>query len=86
LPDTAAVPTVVPPLVQLDGAVVCGPNTVNVIVPVAPLVAPDRTELIEVAEIALPVFALAGPAAVVAVVFLPVAVFVKPVGAVHELP
>jgi hypothetical protein len=52
LPETVAVPTAVPPLVQLVGAVGCGPKTVNVIVPVAPLVAPESAELIEDAVIA----------------------------------
>jgi hypothetical protein len=32
-PDTVAVPTVVPPVEQSDGAPDCGPNTLNVIVP-----------------------------------------------------
>jgi hypothetical protein len=70
LPDTAAVPTVVPPLVQLDGAVACGPNTVNVIVPVAPLVAPDKTELIALAAIAVPATPVAGAATVLVDAFL----------------
>jgi hypothetical protein len=46
LPLTAAVPTVVPPLEHVAGAVACGPNTVNVIVPPAELVAPDTAALI----------------------------------------
>lgn len=33
-PDTVADPTVVPPVVQVLGGDVCGPNTVNVAVPV----------------------------------------------------
>jgi hypothetical protein len=70
LPDTVAVPTVVPPLVHVLGAVVCGPNTVNVTVPVAPLVAPESTELIEVVAIAVPEVSVAGAAAVVIVRFL----------------
>jgi hypothetical protein len=86
LPETVTVPAVVPPLVQVVGAVACGPNTVKVIVPVAPLVAPDRVELIELAAMTLPVVALAGPAAVVLVMFLTVAVLVNPVVAVQELP
>ncbi len=59
-----AVPTVVPPLVQVEGAVAWGPKTVNVIVPVAPAVAPDSVEPIEPAAIAEPAFPLAGAAAV----------------------
>jgi hypothetical protein len=70
LPDTVAVPTVVPPLVHEEGAVVWGPNTLNVIVPVAPLVAPDSVELIELAVIALVDMPVAGPDANVAVVFI----------------
>jgi hypothetical protein len=54
LPLTVAVPTVVPPVVQFVGALVCGPNTVKVTVPPAELVAPDSVEEIEPAAIALP--------------------------------
>jgi hypothetical protein len=60
-------PTCVPPVVQLVGAAACGPNTVKVIVPPAPLAAPDRVELIELAEIGEPATSLAGADAVVAV-------------------
>ena len=70
LPETVAVPTVVPPLVQVVGALACGPKTVNVIVPVAPLAAPDRTEEIEVVAIAVPESPAAGAVAVVVVAFL----------------
>jgi hypothetical protein len=69
LPLAAAVPTVVPPLVQVLGALACGPNTLKVIVPVG-LVPPDRAALIEPAAIAAPTVAVAGAAAVVVVVFL----------------
>ena len=69
-PDTVAVPTVVPPLVQLVGAVDCGPKTVKVTVPVAPAVAPERAPPIELAEIAVPTFPLAGPEAVSVGAFL----------------
>jgi hypothetical protein len=69
-PETVVVPTAVPPLVQLVGAAACGPNTVKVIVPVAPLVAPDRFELIELETMAVPAAPPAGAAAVVAVAFL----------------
>jgi hypothetical protein len=65
-----AVPTVVPPLVQVVGAAACGPKTVKVIVPVAPAVAPDTVELIEPAEIAAAVVSLAGPDALAFVAFL----------------
>jgi hypothetical protein len=67
LPDTVAVPTVVPPLVHVDGAVAWGPNTLNVTVPVAPAVAPDNVELTDEAAIAVPVVSVAGPLAVVVV-------------------
>ena len=70
MPDTVAVPTVVPPLVHEEGAVVCGPNTVNVIVPVAPLVAPDSVDPIEPVAIAVPDVSVAGPDARIVVVFL----------------
>jgi hypothetical protein len=41
LPVTVTgLPTVVPPLVQVVGGEACGPNTVNVTVPPAPLPAP----------------------------------------------
>jgi hypothetical protein len=70
LPETVAVPTVVPPLVHVAGAVAWGPNTVNVTVPVAPAVAPESAELTEPVEIAVPTFPLAGPDAVRAVLFL----------------
>ena len=62
-------PTAVPPLVQLVGAVDCGPNTVNVIVPVAPLVAPESAELIEDAVIAEPSVPVEEALTVVVVVF-----------------
>jgi hypothetical protein len=61
---TDIVPTVVPPLVQLLGGVGCGPKTVKVIVPLAPPVAPVRTELIAPGPIDVPAVPLAGPIAV----------------------
>jgi hypothetical protein len=64
-----AVPTVVPPLVQVDGAEPCGPNTVNVIVPLAPPVAPVSAEPIDPAPIAVPVTPVAGADTVLAVTF-----------------
>ena len=70
LPETVAVPTVVPPLVQVLGALAWGPKTVNVTVPLALPVAPDRVELIEPAAIAVLVVSEAGPEAVVVVAFL----------------
>jgi len=54
-PDTVAVPTVVPPDVQVLGAEDCGPKTMKVIVPEA--LEPDEpanTELIELAAMAVP--------------------------------
>jgi hypothetical protein len=48
---TVAVPTVVPPL-QTVGAEDCGPNTLNVTVPVGPD-PPDSIELIDPAAIAV---------------------------------
>ena len=70
LPETVAVPTVVPPLVQVLGAVAWGPKTLKVTVPVAPAVALDRVELIEPAAIAVPELSVAGPAAVAVTPFL----------------
>jgi hypothetical protein len=67
LPATVAVPTVVPPLVHVDGAVVWGPNTLKVTVPVAPAVAPDKVELTDDAATAVPAVPVAGPLAVVVV-------------------
>ena len=58
-PDTEAVPTVVPPVVQSVGAEDCGPNASNVIVPVG-LAPPDNVEPIESAPIAVFVVPLAG--------------------------
>ena len=62
-PDTVAVPTVVPPVVQLVGAEDSGPKTVTVIVPVG-LEPPARTLDIELAPIEVPMFPVAGPVAV----------------------
>jgi hypothetical protein len=69
LPLTVAVPTVVPPEVQVVGAVDWGPKTVKVMVPVAlePEVAPSTPE-IEVVAMAVPAAPLAAPDAVRVVV------------------
>jgi hypothetical protein len=83
LPDTAAVPTVVPPLVQVDGALAWGPNTLNVIVPVAPI-PPDNAELMELAAIAVLVASVAGPLADVEVEDWTLTVLVNAVVAVQE--
>ena len=65
MPLTVAVPTVVPPEVQLVGAVDWGPKTVTVTVPVAlePEVAASVPEM-EVLAMAVPAASLAGPDAV----------------------
>jgi hypothetical protein len=73
---------VVPPLVQVLGAVVCGPNTLNVIVPVAPLAAPVSVALIAVVAIAVPVAFVDGADTVVVV---SVTEFVKAVVAVQDV-
>jgi hypothetical protein len=78
LPDTATVPTVVPPLVHVVGAVAWGPNTVNVTVPVAPAVAPVSVALREPDPIALPVASVEGAAVVSAVTALATDVEVIP--------
>jgi hypothetical protein len=65
LPDTVAVPTAVPPVVQLVGAEDRGPKTLMVIVPEA--LEPDeleRTEPIELALMAVPMVPVEGPVAV----------------------
>ena len=65
LPDTVAVPTVVPAEEQLVGAEDCGPKILTVIMPVAfDPEEPDRTELIEVEAIGVPVLSVPGPDAV----------------------
>jgi hypothetical protein len=64
-PLTVALPTVVPPVVQVVGAVDCGPNTMKVIVPPAPLVVPASVELTEPAAIAVAATPLEGAAALV---------------------
>jgi hypothetical protein len=72
------VPTVVPPLVQVVGALACGPKTVNVTVPPAPLVAPLSVALIEPVAIAVPVASVAGAPAVRAALDLATTVDVIP--------
>ena len=63
MPETEAVPTVVPPVEQLVGAEESGPKTVKVIVPEA-LDPEPSTELIELAPMAVPAVPFAGPVAV----------------------
>ena len=84
LPETVAVPTVVPPLVHVEGALDCGPKTLKVIVPLAPVPAPDSAELIELEAMAVLVESVAGPVAEVLVVNCAVTGPTKPVVAVHE--
>jgi len=65
LPLTVAVPTVVPPVVQVVGALARGPKTLKVMVPVA--FVPDdapKTELMEPAVMAVPIEPVPGPVAV----------------------
>jgi hypothetical protein len=65
LPETLAVPTLVPPVVQVVGALVSGPKTVKVIVPRA--LEPDeapKLELIEPVLIVVPAVPVPGPLAV----------------------
>jgi hypothetical protein len=59
LPDTLAVPTVVPPE-QSVGALDCGPKTLNVIVPMG-AAPPDNDAEIADAEIVLPAVPDEGP-------------------------
>jgi len=58
------------PALQSVGALDCGPKTLNVRVPVAPAVAPERAPAIELAKIAVPTLPLAGPEAVSVGAFL----------------
>ena len=66
LPATVAVPTVVPPVVQVVGAVAWGPKTVKVMVPVTAgaVVPPASAELMELAAMAVPAVPVPGPVAV----------------------
>ena len=80
---TVALPTVVPPVVQMVGAVVWGPNTVKVIVAVG-LAPPVSVALSVEAAIALTAVPLAGAVMVVVVAFLIVVRFVNPVVVVHD--
>jgi hypothetical protein len=69
LPVTVTLaPTVVPPLVHVVGAVDCGPNTVNLIVPVG-LLPPESVALIELVAMALPAPSAPGALTVLVVVF-----------------
>jgi hypothetical protein len=79
LPLTVAVPTVVPPEVQVVGAVDWGPKTAKVMVPVAlePEVAPSTPE-IEVVAMAVPAAPPAGPDAVRAVLAMATTVLDMP--------
>jgi hypothetical protein len=84
-PAAVAVPTVVPPLVQVDGFDASGPNTVNVIVPVA-LDAPElaaKAPLIDEAAIALPAAPVGG--AVTDSVGVALAITVSAIPAPHVL-
>ena len=60
------VPTVVPPVVQVVGAVLWGPKTVNVMVPVTAgaVVPPASTELMLPTVMAVPAVPVPGPLAV----------------------
>ena len=60
------VPTVVPPVVQVVGAVAWGPKTLKVMVPVAAgaVVPPARTEVMLAVAMAVPAVPVPGPAAV----------------------
>jgi hypothetical protein len=84
LPDTAAVPTAVPPLVQVLGALAWGPKTTQVMVPPAAALPPDSVDVIEVAGIALEVVPVLGAPADIEVLYWPFTVLVKFVVAVQE--
>ena len=78
-PNTlTGVPTALPPVEQMLGAVSCGPNTLKLSVPPAPLVAPESVVLIALAGIAAPVAVAAGADTVLVVVVLPTAVDAMP--------
>ena len=59
-------PTVVPPVVQVVGALAWGPKTVKVMVPLTAgaVVPPASTELMLVAVMAVPIVPVPGPVAV----------------------
>ena len=84
LPDTVAVPTVVPPLVQVLGALDCGPKTLNVIVPLAPAPPPERVDVIALAAMAALVLSVAGALAEAEVAYCTFTVLVKLVVALQE--
>ena len=84
MPVTVAVPTVVPPVLQVLGALLWGPNTLNVIVPPAPLPAPDSVAVIELAGIAVLVGSVVGPLAELLVWLWTTTVLVNELGAVHD--
>ena len=65
LPDTVAVPSAVPPEVQVVGAVDWGPKTVKVMVPPA-LTPLDNVAEMVVLVMAIPAVPLEGPAALTA--------------------
>jgi hypothetical protein len=67
-------PTAVPPLVQVVGAVDCGPNTLKVIFPLAAglVVPPDNVAMIELLAIALPSPSVPGALTVTLVAFVTV--------------
>ena len=62
MPETVAVPTVVPPVEQLVGAEESGPKTLKVIVPEG-LDPEPSAEVTELAPMAVPAVPFAGPVA-----------------------
>ena len=68
----------VPPEVHVVGALACGPKTVKVIAPPAPLVAPVRTALRAPLPIAVLVASVAGAPAVIDVLAFATTVEVMP--------
>jgi hypothetical protein len=84
LPETVAVPTVVPPLVHVLGALAWGPKTLNVIVPVAPAPAPESVEPMALVAMVVLVASAAGPLAEVEVAYWTLTVLVNAVVALHD--
>jgi hypothetical protein len=72
-----AAPTFVPPLVQVVGGLACGPNTLNVTVPVG-LAPPAIVELIELAAIVVLVASVEGAATVLVGLAFPTTVELMP--------
>jgi hypothetical protein len=75
--EVVSLPRLVPPLVQVVGALACGPKTVNVTAPVAPEL-PVSVAVIELVAIVVPIVPEAGAPAVIVGDVLPTTVSLMP--------